>query len=193
MTLQILAVLVLGLMCGSELNLAVFGHPTLNRQPLDAHILVRPPGGSIRPGHAILDVGLDAAQPAPYISVGASKRNCVAPGGDRVAHSDRGGGLFPRCTGSHQHPHRALDSTDITERLEAAGTSLGCLSLAENVRTDRCVRAPCAQYRRSLDYSARSACIGSTEAARRAGTNAAAAADSRKRPVTVRITGGSMT
>jgi hypothetical protein len=41
MTLQILAVLVLGLMCGSELNLAVFGHPTLNRQPLVAHILVR--------------------------------------------------------------------------------------------------------------------------------------------------------
>jgi uncharacterized membrane protein len=41
MALQILAVLVLGLMCGSELNVAVFGHPTLNRQPLDAHILVR--------------------------------------------------------------------------------------------------------------------------------------------------------
>ena len=41
MELQILSVLVLGLMCGSELNVAVFGHPTLNRQPLDAHILVR--------------------------------------------------------------------------------------------------------------------------------------------------------
>jgi len=41
MELQILTVLVLGLMCGSELNVAVFGHPTLNRQPLDAHILVR--------------------------------------------------------------------------------------------------------------------------------------------------------
>ena len=41
MTLQLLAVLVLGLMCGSELNVAAFGHPTLNRQPLAAHILVR--------------------------------------------------------------------------------------------------------------------------------------------------------
>lgn len=41
MTLQILAVLVLGLMCGSELNVAMFAHPTLNRQPLDAHILIR--------------------------------------------------------------------------------------------------------------------------------------------------------
>lgn len=41
MSLQILSVLVLGLMCGSELNVAMFGHPTLNRQPLEAHILVR--------------------------------------------------------------------------------------------------------------------------------------------------------
>ena len=41
MTLQLLAVVVLGLMCGSELNVAAFAHPTLNRQPLQAHILVR--------------------------------------------------------------------------------------------------------------------------------------------------------
>jgi uncharacterized membrane protein len=39
--LELLTVLVLGLMCGSELNVAVFGHPILNRQPLDAHIRVR--------------------------------------------------------------------------------------------------------------------------------------------------------
>lgn len=37
----LLAMIVLGLMCGSELNVAAFGHPTLNRQPLEAHILVR--------------------------------------------------------------------------------------------------------------------------------------------------------
>jgi uncharacterized membrane protein len=41
MTLQILAILVLGLMCGSELNVAAFAHPMLNRQPLEVHILVR--------------------------------------------------------------------------------------------------------------------------------------------------------
>ena len=41
MTLQLLAVLVLGLMCGSELNVAAFAHPTLNHQPLEAHITVR--------------------------------------------------------------------------------------------------------------------------------------------------------
>jgi uncharacterized membrane protein len=41
MALQLLTLLVFGLMCGSELNVAAFGHPTLNRQPLEAHILVR--------------------------------------------------------------------------------------------------------------------------------------------------------
>jgi len=41
MTLQLLAVLVLGLMGGSELNVAAFGHPALNRQSTDVHIPVR--------------------------------------------------------------------------------------------------------------------------------------------------------
>jgi len=41
MTLQLLALIVLGLMCGSELNVAAFSHPTLNRQPLAVHIPVR--------------------------------------------------------------------------------------------------------------------------------------------------------
>ena len=41
MTLQLLAVLILGLMCGSELSVAAFAHPALNRQSRDAHILVR--------------------------------------------------------------------------------------------------------------------------------------------------------
>jgi hypothetical protein len=40
-------------------------------------------------------------------------------------------------------------------------------------------------------YSDRRACIGSTEAARRAGRNAAAAAESRNRLVTIRMTSGS--
>jgi uncharacterized membrane protein len=41
MALHLLAVLVLGLMCGSELNVAAFAHPTLKRQRLETHILVR--------------------------------------------------------------------------------------------------------------------------------------------------------
>jgi len=40
-TIHAVAVLVLGLMCGSELNVALFAHPTLNRQRLDVHIPVR--------------------------------------------------------------------------------------------------------------------------------------------------------
>jgi uncharacterized membrane protein len=41
MTLQLLAVLALGLMCGSELNVAAFAHPALNRQPLEVHVRMR--------------------------------------------------------------------------------------------------------------------------------------------------------
>lgn len=41
MAIQILAVLTRGLMCGSELNVAVFSHPTLQRHPLDVHTIVR--------------------------------------------------------------------------------------------------------------------------------------------------------
>jgi hypothetical protein len=41
MVIQVLAIVVLGLMCGSELNVAAFGHPTLNRQTPDVHIPVR--------------------------------------------------------------------------------------------------------------------------------------------------------
>jgi uncharacterized membrane protein len=41
MTIQILAVLILGLMCGSELNIAAFAHPAINRQPLEVHVRMR--------------------------------------------------------------------------------------------------------------------------------------------------------
>jgi hypothetical protein len=41
MILQMAALLVLGLMCGSELNVALFSHPVLQRQPLETHVPVR--------------------------------------------------------------------------------------------------------------------------------------------------------
>jgi uncharacterized membrane protein len=41
MVLQLIAVLVIGLMCGSELNVALFAHPMLNRLPVDVHVPVR--------------------------------------------------------------------------------------------------------------------------------------------------------
>jgi hypothetical protein len=39
--LHLLAILILGLMCGSELNVGAFAHPTLNAQTLDVHVPVR--------------------------------------------------------------------------------------------------------------------------------------------------------
>ena len=41
MTLQLLSILVLGLMAGSELNVAAFAHPMFNRQSLEVHVPVR--------------------------------------------------------------------------------------------------------------------------------------------------------
>ncbi|MGA7916583.1 MAG: DUF1772 domain-containing protein [Candidatus Acidiferrales bacterium] len=41
MTLYLFAIVALGLMCGSELNVGAFAHRTLNRQPLETHILMR--------------------------------------------------------------------------------------------------------------------------------------------------------
>jgi uncharacterized membrane protein len=41
MVLYLLSVLALGLMCGSELNVAAFAHPTLNREGQETHILLR--------------------------------------------------------------------------------------------------------------------------------------------------------
>lgn len=38
LALHILAIVVLGLMCGSELNVGLFAHPLLGRQPLGVHI-----------------------------------------------------------------------------------------------------------------------------------------------------------
>jgi hypothetical protein len=41
MMLHLVALLILGLMCGSELNVALFSHPVLKLQPLETHVLVR--------------------------------------------------------------------------------------------------------------------------------------------------------
>jgi Domain of unknown function (DUF1772) len=41
MTFQVLAIVVLGLMCGSELNIAAFAHPMLNRQTPELHLPLR--------------------------------------------------------------------------------------------------------------------------------------------------------
>lgn len=44
---KLIAVLVLGSMCGSELNVAAFAHPMLNQQRLEIHIPMRSSFGSL--------------------------------------------------------------------------------------------------------------------------------------------------
>jgi uncharacterized membrane protein len=86
MTLELLAVLVLGLMCGSELNVAAFGHPMLRRQPLEAHILVRSSMavlfGRVMPfwmvGSAVLNLLL--LLPFAHLSKGAWRLAAIALG-----------------------------------------------------------------------------------------------------------------
>jgi uncharacterized membrane protein len=41
MILQLIAILILGLMCGSEFNVAAFAHPLLNHQSQDVHVRLR--------------------------------------------------------------------------------------------------------------------------------------------------------
>lgn len=41
MTIHVVAVVVLGLMCGSELNVGAFAHPTFSKQPLEIHVRLR--------------------------------------------------------------------------------------------------------------------------------------------------------
>ena len=41
MTLLLVSVLVLGLMCGSELNIALFAHPNFSQHPLGVHVRLR--------------------------------------------------------------------------------------------------------------------------------------------------------
>jgi hypothetical protein len=64
MMLQLLAVLVLGLMCGSELNAAAITHPVLNRQPLEVHAGAVFPGCVAGESDAILD---DRHRGSPYL------------------------------------------------------------------------------------------------------------------------------
>ena len=82
MTLELLTLLVLGLKCGSELNIAAFAHPALNRQPLEKHILMRSSFaalfGRVMPfwmtGSALLNLLL----PLPFAHLGAGARLLAA-------------------------------------------------------------------------------------------------------------------
>ena len=97
MMLQFVAALVLGLMCGSELNVAAFAHPTLNRQP--GAVVLR---GTTRTRDAVLDGRFDSAEFASAISFRASQHGFMAARRDRSRHPSGGGCAFSDRPGSNQ-------------------------------------------------------------------------------------------
>ena len=111
MLLQLLAVLVLGLMCGSEFNVAAFAHPTLNQQPQTVHALMRSSLasllGRVMPfwmvGSVVLTVLL--LLPFEHLDKVAWQLDC-----NRPRHSSSGCGLFADRPGTHQQPHCKMDT-----------------------------------------------------------------------------------
>jgi hypothetical protein len=69
MILYLFAVLALGLMCGSELNVAAFAHPTLERQPPGVRIVAIVLREPIWPRNAVLDGRFYTAEPFATIAV----------------------------------------------------------------------------------------------------------------------------
>ncbi len=129
MVLQVLAIVVLGLMCGSELNVAAFGHPTLDRQPLDVHIPVRAAFARLfGQRHALLDGHLHPPEPASAAALRTSGRARRPTCRNRLRHPGLRRPLLARRPRSHQQPHQALDAQPIFpatgRRRSAAGTSI---------------------------------------------------------------------
>ena len=151
LALLVLAVLILGLMCGSELNLAAFAHPALNRQRLETHTLVRSSLaallGRVMPfwmtGSALLNMLLLL----PYVRLSSASWWLAA---SAFHPSSLGHRVFPGRTGPHQQPNCELDTTVVAQRLAIAGASLGFVSLVQNGRTHCRVRTAYLHRRHSL-------------------------------------------
>ena len=113
MAIYVLSVLVLGLMCGSELNVGALAHRALNAQPLETHILMRASlarlFGRLMPfwmaGSAVLNILL--LLPFSHLAP-ASLAACVAR---RRAPGARDY-LFTRRAGAHQQPHHEVDAAN---------------------------------------------------------------------------------
>ena len=69
------------LMCGGELKVALFGHSTLNREPLDVHLTVRSAfarlPGRVGPlcmaGSSLLNRGFRTSRPQPFCALTATR------------------------------------------------------------------------------------------------------------------------
>ena len=170
MTLLLLAVVVLGLMCGSELNVGAFGHPILHRQPIETHIRVRSSLAALFwPHHAILDGALHRSQSSVTDAVYSLESVGVASGRARAGDSNWRGGFLAGRSGAHQHPHRTLDARSLTQRLEGTGASLGPIPLASDLLPDCGVHHSGVESGRLLTASARPAAKGAAVIHRRHG------------------------
>ena len=111
MTLQLLAVVALGLMCGSELNVAAFAHPMLNRQPLDVHVRMRASMAALfgrvmpfwMPGSALLNLLL-------LLPLRAVERVRIPVRCGRIRDPALRGRVFARRSGANQQQDHQMDS-----------------------------------------------------------------------------------
>jgi hypothetical protein len=142
MTLQLLAALVRGLKCGSELNVAAFAHPTIGRQPMDAHILMRSSlarlFGKVMPfwmaGSTLLSAGL--LLPFAHLDKMAWRLSAISLAIQVMAV------IFISCGAcADQQPNRKMDTRRSSQRLASARATLGSLPLAKNMWANCRVRA----------------------------------------------------
>lgn len=150
MTLQVFAIVVLGLMCGSELNVAALAHPAINRQPPEVQALMLSRFaalfGRVTPfwmaGSTLLNVLL--LLPVEYLD------KTSGSGANRSRDSSVRRAVFADWAGSHQQPDREMDAGNSPQRLEAAGAPLGSLPWAQNKRAGYGIRDSCLKRRRPL-------------------------------------------
>jgi hypothetical protein len=106
MTLYLVALLVLGLMCGSELDVGAFAHPTLNRQPArNTHSYAHGIRAIIGTRDAFLDGGLDAAESLVAATLRATEPRGLAARGARFRNSSSRDSLLALRTRADQQPH----------------------------------------------------------------------------------------
>lgn len=137
MMLQFIAALVLGLMCGSELSVAAFAHPTLNRQPLAVHITVRSSFtaqlGRVMPfwmvGSTLLNL---------LLLLRFERLNTVSWRLAAIALAIQVAAVvvFSYRPCSNQQSNRKMDAGIASKRLAKSGTSLGRLPRRQNACAD---------------------------------------------------------
>jgi len=171
MALQLLSLLLLGLMCGSELNVAAFAHPTISRQPLEARVLVRASFarlfGHVMPfwmaGSTLLNLLLWL--PFEHLNNSAWRLAAIAGALQVFAVLFSLAGPVPI-----KQPDSQMDAAIASGRLARVGASMGSVALVENVWIGGGFRGSCRQHWRWLSCFTRNE--ASTPAERNSGGEA---------------------